>query len=565
MKNFTSYFSLFLFLFSFCLTAQSFQWGGTFGGFGEDVVRDMHTDASGNTYTTGYFTDVADFDISAAEANLISNGLYDLFVLKTNSAGNYEWAINIGSESFEYGVGITTDADGNVYVTGYYDGTADFDPGVGETILTSLGGGDIFILKLNADGEFLWAKSVGGTDYEESTAIAVSPTGIVTVIGYFYEPADFNPGPDEFILTSEGASDTFLLNLDQDGTFISAQRYGGPDLDLALDMKVNSAGHLYITGYFEGTSDFDPRNSEEFNLTSSTEGFSSYLLHINNTGELVSAGATHDGLAEVRAIAVDANDNIYLTGHFGGTVNFSFDAANTDYILTSELAYNAFAMKINPMGILEWAKSIESNEAVFGYDVTVDAAGHVFTTGYFAATADFDPDSSATFNLNKQTANATDAYIWALDTDGNFINAFTFGGANFLDAHTIGIDGQGFVYLSGHFETTVDINPLEGETLEATALDFRDNYIIKMAATTLGVPSNDYEKITVFPNPVGSVVYVGNTQNMLGKSYLVYDALGRIVLSGSFDNAAQVNMETLSSGIYYLNIAGHQTIKLIKN
>ncbi|MEH6763824.1 MAG: T9SS type A sorting domain-containing protein [Aequorivita antarctica] len=554
-----------LFLLTFCLNAQSFQWGGTYGGSGEDVLRDMHTDAAGNTYSTGYFTDTADFDISPSEANLTSNGFYDVYVSKTNSEGGYEWAVNVGGESFDYGVGITTDADGNVYITGYYDGTVDFDPGAGVANITALGGGDIFILKLNADGEFVWAKSVGGTGYEESTAIAVSSNGNVTVLGYFYEPADFNPGPDEYILTSEGLSDTFLVNLDANGDFISAQRYGGPDTDLALDMKINSANDIFIAGYFEGTTDFDPSNSGEFNLTSSTEGFSSYMLHLNSAGELVFAGATHDGNVEVRGIAVDVNDNVYLTGHFNGTVNLNPDGTNTDYIFTSANVTNGFAMKLSPLGILEWARPIESDDTVFGFDIAVDAAGNVFTTGYFAATADFDPDPNTTFNLTKQSANATDAYMWALDTAGNFVNAFTFGGGDFLDTHKIGADAQGYVYLSGHFEKTVDINPLEGETLEVTSIDFRDNYLIKMAATMLGVPSNNYSEITVYPNPVGSIVYLSSSESLLGKSYTLYDALGRSILTGSIDGSGQISMESINAGIYYLNIAGRDTIKLVKN
>lgn len=554
-----------LILLTFYLNAQSFQWGGAYGGSGEDVLRDMHTDAVGNTYSTGYFTDTADFDISPSESNLTSNGFYDVYVLKTNSEGGYEWAVNMGGDSFDYGVGITTDTDGNVYVTGYYDGTVDFDPGAGVTNITALGGGDIFILKLNSDGEFLWAKSVGGIGYEESTAIAVSSTGTVTVLGYFYEPADFNPGPDEYILTSAGASDTFLVNLDANGDFISAQRYGGADLDLALDMKMNSINDIFIAGYFEGTTDFDPSASGEFNLTSSSAGFSSYLLHLNSAGELVYAGATHDGNAEVRGIAVDASDNVYLTGHFNGTVNFSPDETNTDYIFTSDAAYNGFAMKLNTMGILEWARPIESDDTVFGFDIAVDLQGNVFTTGYFAATADFDPEANATFNLTKQSDNATDAYMWALDTDGNLVNAFTFGGADFLDTHKIGADAQGYVYISGHFEKTVDINPLEGETMEVTSIDFRDNYLIKMAATLLGVPSNNYSPIVAYPNPAGSVVFIAGTANLRGKSYSLYDAVGRSILTGDIDGSGQINLETINPGIYYLNIGKSNTIKLIKD
>lgn len=562
MKKFTI--SLFYFLITFYIHAQSFEWAGTFGGSGEDVVRDMHTDANGNTYITGYFTDTADFDISASQANLISNGFYDVYVLKTNSEGVFEWAVNVGADSFDYGVGITSDNDGNVYVTGYYDGTVDFDSGVGEFNLTSVGGGDIFILKLNGSGEFLWAKSVGGNGYEESTAIGVSSNGTVTVLGYFYDPVDFNPGADEYFIASEGGTDTFLLSLNENGEFIAAKRYGGPNFDLALDMKINDADDIFITGYFIGTADLDPSDLGKFNLTSSTEGYSSYMLHLNSAGEFVFAGATHEGNVEARGIALDDNDNVYITGYFNGTANFNPDDTNTDYIFASELFSNGFIMKFSPLGTLEWARHIQSDETVYGLDVAVDVVGNVFTAGYFADTADFDPDPSATFNLTKQSANATDAYICALDTDGNFVNAFTFGGADFLDTHKIGTDAVGYVYLSAHFETTVDINPLEEETFEVTAIDFRDNYIIKMAANTLGIPSNTYSEITVYPNPTNTLVNVASSENLIGKTYSLFDIQGRKMFTGVLDASQQIRMDVLSIGIYYLNIAGYTTLKVVK-
>jgi len=133
--------------FSMSIFSQTYEWGGRFGGIGEAVVKKMHVDDEGASYTTGYFTDTADFDISADEQILTSNGFYDLFVQKTNAQGDLMWAVSVGSPFFDYGTGITADDQGNVYITGYFDETTDFDPGPDEFML--LPKEEVIFLSLN--------------------------------------------------------------------------------------------------------------------------------------------------------------------------------------------------------------------------------------------------------------------------------------------------------------------------------------------------------------------------------------------------------------------------------
>jgi len=470
MKRTTIFLSIFLCIFFTNLKAQDFEWAGTYGGSGEDVIRAMHTDLDGNTYSTGYFTDTADFDVSPIQFNLTSMGFYDVFIVKNNSEGNNEWAVSIGGTLFDYGTGITTDTDGNVYITGFFDTPVDFDPGPDEFTIIPLMGGDVFIMKLDSEGNFVWAKSVGGDGYEESTAIAVTSTGTVIVLGYFYEPVDFNPGPEEYFITSAGGSDTFILKLDEDGNYISTNRYGGSENDLALSMAIANNDELYITGFFEGTSDFDPRDLEENNLTSSNEGSSAYVLHLNNLGEPLSVGATQNGNVEAFAITVDSENNSYITGRFSGTPNFNLNENAPSISFTSEESFNGFVMKIDFFGQVAWTKPIESDDAVFGYDIATNNDGDVFSTGYFAADTDFNPSPDDDFILTKESGNATDAYIFTLNTLGEFVAAQTFGGANFIDTHQIGVDALGNIYLSGQFEGTVDLDPDTDEELNATSV-----------------------------------------------------------------------------------------------
>jgi hypothetical protein len=110
-------------------------------------------DATGNVYTTGYFEGTADFDPGAGTTNLISAGNLDYFVSKLDPSGNFLWAKSIGGSSNEVGYSIAVDSSGNVYTTGYFAGTADFDPGAGTSNLTSVGGNDVFVLKLSPSGD----------------------------------------------------------------------------------------------------------------------------------------------------------------------------------------------------------------------------------------------------------------------------------------------------------------------------------------------------------------------------------------------------------------------------
>ena len=556
-----------LLIICFCISSitfsQSYEWGGRFGGAGEDVVKKMHVDAEGNSYVTGYFTDTADFDITNSESNLTSNGFYDVFVQKTNTEGSLEWAVSIGGAMFDYGTGITTDNQGNVYVTGYFDETVDFNPGGGEWLLTSQGGGDIFILKLTSNGEFVWAKSVGGTGYEESTSIGVDELGNVYILGYLYETVDFDPDLGEELITSQGGSDTFLLQLDSVGYFAKVYSYGGEHSDLALDISVKSSNEIFISGYFQGTTDLDPRPNEEYTVTA-TEGSSGYTMQIDETGAITNVSNTEGGDTSVHAIAYDTNNNMYITGDFNGTVNFAPESGSNDYTFTSNEAYNGFVLKVLADGSVAWARHMVSATAYFSYDIVVGANENVYTTGYFSGTTDFNPDPTEEFILSKETTNPSEAYLLSLNTDGEFASAYQFGGVAFIDTHQLGIDNENNIYLAAQFETTVDLNPLPTENEEVTSIDFRDNYLFKFIDGTLSTPTNNLNAIQIYPNPTTNRLHINTTDKLFGETYTIYNLVGQKIAEGTLTESLIVSVDGLKSGLYMLAIANQDSFKFIK-
>jgi hypothetical protein len=546
------------------LHAQEMQWGGRFGGIGEDVVRSMQVDGLGNTYVTGYYTDTSDFDIGAGEELMISNGFYDVYVSKHDSEGNFEWVRGIGGTGFDYAVAINFDDLGNVYVTGAYEGTVDFDPGAGEYLLSSLGSLDIFILKLDAQGEFMWARSVGGVDYEEATDIDITPLGDVVVLGYLYQEVDFDPGPGTYNLNSVGGSDSFILTLNSSGDFESAKRFGGPDLDLAMDMVITDTGELYITGFFEGTADMDPHDLNVVNVTAEPNSLATYLLYLDNNGDFLNVVHTRGGNALPQGLDVDNNGNAYITGSFDGTTNFDPDPmAGNEFEFESPTASNAFLMKLDASGELSWARQIASAQPVFGYDIVVNSLGTVYSTGYFEGSADFDPSSNE-FLLSQESSNAMDAYLSILNTEGNFIGAYALGGVNFIDTNEIGVDALDNVYLAAHFEATVDLDPDPAQFTMVSSEAFRDNYIIQLNSEILGTTDYSEASYILAPNPADDYIVISGFNDLYSSQYRVVDLQGRTVLTGIFNESATIDVSSLRSGVYIIQPHNLKPMKFLK-
>ncbi len=197
----------------------TFAWAKQFSvtsGKGGSGGNDIAVDIGGNVYVTGGFQGKVDFDPGTGSLMLTSaSGSNDLFVSKLNSGGSLVWARMVGGTGTDGGVGIAVDGGNQVYLTGQFSGTVDFNPGAGVYILPSVGSYDVGVLKLDAVGNFAWAVRIGGSDQFRGRDIAVDPYGNVLVVGYYRGTADFNPGTGTYPLTSAGGNDSFILKLTQ--------------------------------------------------------------------------------------------------------------------------------------------------------------------------------------------------------------------------------------------------------------------------------------------------------------------------------------------------------------
>jgi len=230
-----------LFILALCsiaLFAQNEDWiwanqaMGTYSNYGNDIA----VDANGNSYVTGYFWGNATFGTTT----LTSSGQYDIFVAKMDSNGNWLWAKQAGGISEDNGRSIAVDANGNSYVTGRFASSATF----GATTLTSSGQYDIFVAKMDINGNWLWAKQAGGTSYDYGLGIAVDANGNSYVTGYFKSTATFGTTT----LTSSGYEDIFVAKLNSSGNWLWAKQAGGTSSDYTNDIAVDANGNIYVTG-----------------------------------------------------------------------------------------------------------------------------------------------------------------------------------------------------------------------------------------------------------------------------------------------------------------------------
>jgi hypothetical protein len=262
--------------------------------------RGITVDSKGDVYITGDFESYISFSNTIGFA---SNGNKDIFTAKYSTNGNFIWAKRGGGAGADQGSAISTDENGNVYVTGYFAETATFS---GSSI-SSGGGLDIFIAKYSQSGDLIFLKSAGGSNYNLGRGIMVGNNNRFYLCGSFVNKAFF----DNIQITSSGKADAFLACYDLDGTAQWVKKAGGRHEDRAYGITLDPENNVYITGDFDTTATFS--GSE----ISSKDTIDAFVASYTSDGDLrwvtkMGGKSVDHGIG----IAVDFNANVYITGFF---------------------------------------------------------------------------------------------------------------------------------------------------------------------------------------------------------------------------------------------------------
>ncbi|MDX2173183.1 MAG: SBBP repeat-containing protein [Bacteroidota bacterium] len=429
------------------------------------------------------------------------------------------WAKGTSGTSACYPYNFKVDASGNIHTVGYFGGTIDFDPGPGTFTLASLGATDIFILKLDANGNFVWAKSLGGTSNDYGYSIDIDASGNVFTCGSFLGTADFDPSAGTFTLASSGNVDAFISKLDINGNFLWAKKIGSTTPDEANSIKVDASGNILNTGYFSNTVDFDP-GPGTFTLNASGT-INPYIQKLDGNGNFMWAKSFNSSTSSIgRSIVLDGVGNIYSTGTFDGILDL--DPSISSFTVASNGLDDFYISKLDASGNFVWAKSIGGSNTDFVQSIKTDGLGNAFLTGYFKGLCDFDPGAS-TYTLNSFTSDH--AYVLKLDALGNFAWVKNLGGSSSTTwGYDLTIDATNNVYTTGLFTGSSDFDPGMG-TFSLTSTGNTDIYITKL-------------------NSLGDFLFadkIGNTGGDIGRSIHI-TTLNILYLSGSFQGTVDFDL-----------------------
>jgi len=352
-------------------SSGNFIWVKQIGGNLSDYGNAVTVDELGNVYTTGEFSNVdsiyldsVDLDPGPGAHNFPEGGAC---ITKWDADGNYLWARQFGNKYHITGFGgvgglwhyteyysvtlesIALDKSGNLCISGVLIPNIhndDLDPGPGSYILEAIGKQDAIVLKLDNDGNFIWAKQFGGVDAKaQADDLVVDSTGHIYVTGNFTEAVDFDPDVTLQLLQSVVTStkDIFVFKLNDSGKLEWAKSIGGPGEDMGTSIALGQDGNVYTTGSFSSTADFDP-GPDVFPLI--PDDYDVFISKLSNMGDFV--GAVHFGGPSAdggNGIEADENNNIYCTGYFSETADF--DPAPGIYDLTSAGETDVFLQKMN--------------------------------------------------------------------------------------------------------------------------------------------------------------------------------------------------------------------------
>lgn len=347
--------------------AGNVQWANVGGGDLLDQGNKVVTDAGGNSYVVGAIQTnslhpTAKFD----NITLTGNGDYDWLIVKYNTSGQVVWAQNYGSASGDIADGVALDAAGNVYVTGFFNGTMMVQ---GVTV-TSQGLFDIFLAKLDANGTLLWLKTAGGTGSDQAHGVVVDGQGNVGITGEFQGTSKF----DANSIKAAGLGDAFIAKYDAAGTNLWVHG-GGSTTSFAGDpakaIAVDGANNFVVTGDYTGTAIFDGLSVPN----TGTSGSDIFLAKYNSSGVIQwlhhAGGPPSD---KGYSIGVDTSGNSWVTGFAASGPGVVFDTITlppfgNEYI---------FLAKYDPAGVVQYVKQYAAGT---GQDIYVLSNGVLYLNG----------------------------------------------------------------------------------------------------------------------------------------------------------------------------------------
>lgn len=376
------------------------------------------TSNTNHIYLTGFFLD----SLKIKNQFLISRGSYDMYLAKFDTLGNLLWLNQFGGVDNDGSRAVITDNNGNVYVSGYYWKTAQF----GDSIIPNNNKMNFFIAKYDADGNFLWVKTVESSSSISGYHLTCDLNNNIYSTGYMNGTITF--GTNTFITSQE---DIFLSKFSSNGDILWSKKRGGASGDYPVSIITDTDGFVYSTGTFIGEATFDSQilTSKGLNdvFVEKTDSLSNQIWIKHLGGKFDDSGCS---------ISFDDSNNLYLSGTFQDTL-----FVDSEYIVSNGNR-DMFLLKTNTNGNIYSINKYGSSGIEYGGRNIFVNSNKIYLLGSHTGSSVFGPDTLVSADY--------DPFLLRIDTNNSFYWSQNFI-ATGTTASSFNVIGKS-IYMSGYFD-----------------------------------------------------------------------------------------------------------------
>jgi hypothetical protein len=429
-------------------TAQELKWIYKIGGLTAEYGNGLTMDSGQNIYDITNFMGKVEIPNSLS---FTSRGAEDVLVRKSSGLGILQWVRQIGGPGQIISFDIAADNADNIYIVGTFKDSIFLD-----NDLIMIGNTDrlsSFIIKLNKDGVFVWARNFESTIAVSAKSVTAGFDNELVISGSFEGNAVFGSG---FPAISHGGNDAFILKMNGTiGVPIILKTFGGLDHDYIYEHTRDNQNNIIITGEFRDVVDFDPGVNEYFSTSQGVTDI--FILKLSSDGSFRWAKTFgSEGIDGGYSVATDASRNVIFTGKFSDNINFG-NSSNTIY---SSGGTDIFVAKADENGNIIWVNRYGDLQNDKGSKVIVNSTGVIYLAGEFRGKVDFNPDF--VLNNSSESKGGADIFIALYNQDGSYNLHFSIGGIANEQISDLVLKNNGELISTGGFGATVDFDPSSG-------------------------------------------------------------------------------------------------------
>ncbi len=514
-----------------------------------DIIQGkaITSDAASNSYSSGDFHSNVDFDpgVGVFEMSPV-NGNGNYYLQKLTQEGAFSWALRLSTGIYVSKLEYAT--NGHLLISGYFYGTCDFDPGSGTFPMTSAGSKDLFLLQLDTDGQFNWAKRFGDIGAESYPALKCTDTDILF---------------SRDTITGNGQLNTILSRINYAGNTLWSKRIGenGQAVVLSIDEGANST--IFVCGSFNDSPDMDP-GSNIVNLIANSTDPDFFVQKLTTDGDFMWAkGYGGIDIDNAVSIVTDPDDYVYVTGGFASSVDFN--PMETPHILTA-MGFSTpdiYLLKLSTDGIFQWVQAFGTIDSEVGRYLEVDSEGNTYLSCQFEGAIDLDSGPGqvvvSTPNNNEQL------FVRKADPDGNLLWSYQTIGDRDVIPRGMKLQENGLLYITGWYNGNVAFDPQQNTP--DNHVELSNVFILQFnVAGTLSTEMKSTNDVSVFPNPGNGLVTMEITETC---SVRVVNAIGQLIYSAKMEPGNHLlNLQDQADGVYFLQIELNNEIntqRFVKN